>query len=437
MLLVVLLLCAAGQIVPPSKQLAPESQTFEGFLYPYVMTSRRSNETTSELVFTRLDHSRLLFQPQDVQTLLEANYDLLPELTVMTLENMRDISLVLTESIVQVRDSSNPSRATQVLLRNPHLYLHLAETMPSVDMNNFIGMFQQRDEHSNKLPNRELHNQDKLFAVEELWREFIYVHLFREDAHFTLFLKRNIIHNNHYVEPYRFISSYYFTGRITGMRLVKSTVRDVLHIVLNDADRFCVFSTNKDLELQFEYCIDEKELGADKGLLGMPYDGLVFLRKSLKESTNTNTPVTIVNHFVVYHIELMQPVAPTCIHEETDPVLYFGVTGDYIALCTDKLCKLVDQYCTLAGNTLSFSNKELINDIQLVRYNITTDQFISQLFIRTVSTTFRFCQCLGDETTEEVKDINGNSEFLCKKPAGLADSNNSSIISCPKGETLE
>jgi hypothetical protein len=49
---------------------------------------------------------------------------------------------------------------------------------------------------------------------------------------------------------------FYFNSDILGMKLIRSTLKDVLNIILFDKDRICVFEANKELKIQFNKCVD-------------------------------------------------------------------------------------------------------------------------------------------------------------------------------------
>jgi hypothetical protein len=65
-------------IVPPNKHLQLYRSVFQGFIYPYVITSTLE-DNLFQLTFTRLDQSEVLFQPKQITTsMLELNYEMLP-----------------------------------------------------------------------------------------------------------------------------------------------------------------------------------------------------------------------------------------------------------------------------------------------------------------------------------------------------------------------
>jgi|JI6StandDraft_1071083.scaffolds.fasta_scaffold78837_2 hypothetical protein len=64
MLLLLVLTLAVAQVYPPSKQIRTGTEAFEGFIYPYMITSKRFSEIQVELIFTRLDQSKMLFRPE-------------------------------------------------------------------------------------------------------------------------------------------------------------------------------------------------------------------------------------------------------------------------------------------------------------------------------------------------------------------------------------
>jgi hypothetical protein len=60
---------------------------------------------------------------------------------------------------------------------------------------------------------------------------------------------------------------FYFNSDILGMKLIRSTLKDVLNIILFDKDRICVFEANKELKIQFNKCVDS--INIDKILLSI------------------------------------------------------------------------------------------------------------------------------------------------------------------------
>lgn len=75
--------------------------------------------------------------------------------------------------------------------------------------------------------------------------------------------------------------------------------------------------------------------------------------------------------------------------------MHISMTDRFTVYCAAKFCKLMDSDCVVVGEhelqraaTLSIYEKRISN-IQLIRYNITADEYISQLIIQTSNYTFR------------------------------------------------
>lgn len=92
------------------------------------------------------------------------------------------------------------------------------------------------------------------------------------------------------------------------------------------------------------------------------------------------------NRFVIYHLQQQQPAKPTCEYLEKRPVLYFSSTGEYAVYCTDLFCRLLDQLCKEVGSLVSFDSRnysQSIKNVQLIRYNFTAEEYVSQLMVKT------------------------------------------------------
>lgn len=54
--------------------------------------------------------------------------------------------------------------------------------------------------------------------------------------------------------------------------------------------------------------------------------------------------------------------------------------------CTDLFCRLLDQLCKEVGSLVSFDSRnysQSIKNVQLIRYNFTAEEYVSQLMVKT------------------------------------------------------